>query len=161
VPADSSLAYETTKVVFLSISAVGVLFSALLRLYNSLEASINNQNKMKFDLTENSFKYMERWDSVLLKDARDLLREEITEISATLSENALVDRIEGTGKEDASGKAKQEHLLRSVITMFNCFEEMELSLQASRVNEGFIKRFCKDVYKDTVHRIFLPWLNSK
>jgi hypothetical protein len=146
VPADSSLAYETTKVVFLSISAVGVLFSALLRLYNSLEASINNQNKMKFDLTENSFKYMERWDSVLLKDARDLLREEITEISATLSENALVDRIKGTGKEDASGKAKQENLLRSVITMFNFFEEMELSLQASRVNEEFIKRFCKDVY---------------
>lgn len=147
VPAGSTQVYETAKFVFLSISAFGVLFSVLLSSFNSLEASIYNQDKVKFDRTENSFKYMERWDAPSLKEARDLLRELVTEKNK-LSANEVVVRIEGNDNEK-----------RSVITMFNFFEEIELSLQASRCNDGYITQFFKYPYLK-VYDMFLPWLDS-
>lgn len=155
VPAGSTLLYETVKFVSLSISAFGVLFSALLSSFNSLEASMNNQDKVKFDRTENSLKYMERWDAPTLKEARDLLRE-LAQIKSRLSDDGLVDRIVGRDSETPNEK---NPLTTSVITMFNFFEEIELSLQASRCDDDFIKRYFKDIYTK-IYDVLLPWLNS-
>jgi hypothetical protein len=158
VPNGSTRTFETTKFIFLSISAFGVLFSALLSSFNSLETSLNNQDKINFDRIENTFKYMERWDTPSLKQARDLTRI-IKMIRHQIAPEELVNRIEGTGKETDQEKTKVEDLKRSVITMFNFFEEIELSIRATRVNERMLEQAFKEIYIDVYDR-FYPWIDS-
>lgn len=147
VPDTSTYKYEAIKFIFLSISAFGVLFSALLSSFNSLEASLNIQDKIEFDKTENSFAYMLRWDSPSLKEARDETRR-IKKIKDDISTNDLLKRI-----------SEDESLERSVITMFNFFEEIYLSIRTCRVNDNLLKEVFADLYKN-IHERFKEWINQ-
>jgi hypothetical protein len=153
VPPGSSATFEAVKFIFLSISAFGVLFSTLLASFNSLEASQNIQDRIKFDRIENAFEYMRRWDSPSLKEARDWTRK-IAREPSRLSPDELCRRIEGDGGEEASG----QDLKRSVITMFNFFEEIELSIQAQRVDADILKK-AFDIPYAAIYDRFRPWID--
>ena len=147
VPADSSRLFETVKFLALSVSAFGVLFSALLTSFNSLEASANVSERIAFDRMENSFEFVRRWESPVLKEARDWTRK-IRKEQQSLSPDALRTKIRS-----------DEGLERSVITMFNFFEEMELSIQHSRVEPKLLKRTFGTTYC-SVHGRFSPWIET-
>jgi hypothetical protein len=154
VPLGSTRGYETTRFVFLSISAFGVLFSALLASLNAVEATVNVQDRLLFDRVENSFRYIERWESVALKEARDYTRLLKAEQSA-ISPTELCRRIEGPVLMEH--REEQRKLQRSVISMFNYFEEMELAIEASRVEGNFLRRTFKDTYLG-IYDSFRPWI---
>jgi hypothetical protein len=145
VPSTSTYIYEVTKFIFLSIAAFGVLFSTLLSSFNSLESTLNIKARIDFDKTENSFAYMLRWDSDSLKEARDETRR-IKKIEKDISQNALLKHI-----------SDKESLERSVITMFNFFEEIYLSVKAKRVNETILKEAFANVYTGIYER-FKEWI---
>ena len=156
VPTGSTKAFETVRFVFLAISAFGVLFSALLTSFNSLEATSNLQEKLAFDRAQNSFDYISRWEASSLKEARDWTRALAAE-KATLSDNDLCARIEGLPGQEMS--EAQRGLQRSVITMFNFYEEMELSLQAGRVTDEYLRKAFAQTY-DSLYKRFSPWIEK-
>lgn len=139
--------YETIKFAFLSISAFGVLFSALLSSFNSLEATQNLIDRTEFDRIENSFYYMRTWESSILREARDKAREVDKQVS-----NLSAAQLLGNIYADPA-------LERSVITMFNFFEEIHLSRNAGRVNDMYLRQSFKDIYI-RVCKIFTPWMES-
>jgi hypothetical protein len=153
VPQGATAAFEITKFVFLSISAFGVLFSTLLTSFNSLEASQSLQDRINFDRTENAFEYLRRWDSQSLKEARDWTRK-VGRDHSKRSPDKLCGLIEG-----------DEDLQRSVITMVNFFEEIELSVQAGRVNADILKQGLACAYIGYsgcigIYDRFRPWVDK-
>jgi len=158
VPQNSTKTFEVVKFIFLSISAFGIIFSVLLSSYNSLEASKNVQDRIEFDRIENSFEFMHRWDSPSLKEARDYTRK-IKKEKDKFSPEELLKRIEGPYKEENEIE-KQESLKRSIITMFNYFEEIKLSIDHNRVHGEVLKKALREVYLDIFER-FQPWLKKR
>lgn len=147
VPEKSTYNFEVIKFVFLSITAFGVLFSTLLSSFNSLESTSNIKDRIAFDKTENSFSYMRLWDSDSLKEARDETRK-IKKIEKDVSQNQLLKEI-----------SERESLERSVITMFNFFEEIFLSIKAKRVNENILKEAFANAYIGIYER-FKEWITK-
>lgn len=137
VPAGSSLAFETVKFIFLSITTFGVIFSTLLSSFNSLEATEHIADKIYFDRIENSFAFMERWESDRLLQARDAIRI-IAKNKHALSQNEIESKF-----------ASSPELERSVINFFNFAEEVYLSIMADRVNESFLKQAFERVFRVT------------
>ncbi|MEN3329426.1 MAG: hypothetical protein V7638_4233 [Acidobacteriota bacterium] len=154
VPPGSTRGYETTRFVFLSISAFGVLFSSLLASLNAVEASLNLQDRLLFDRVENSFRYIERWESLVLKEARDYTRGLQAE-QDSISPTELCRRIEGPVQIEE--REEQRKLQRSVISMFNYFEEIELAIEAGRVEGNLLERTFKDTYLG-IYDSFRPWI---
>lgn len=154
VPPGSTRGYETTRFIFLSISAFGVLFSSLLASLNAVEATLNLQDRLLFDRVENSFRYIERWESLVLKEARDYTRGLQAE-QVSISPTELCRRIEGPAQIEE--REEQRKLQRSVISMFNYFEEIELAIEAGRVEGNLLERTFKDTYLG-IYDSFRPWI---
>ena len=147
-PKDSTWAIESGKFTLLALSGYGILFTVLLSSFNSLEATQNMLYKIKWDKTENSFGFMERWDSPSIKQARDISRT-IRSEHESISIEELIHRVDS-----------EPDLKRSVITMLNFFEEMYLSILADRVDENWLKVAFLDVYKE-VYAIFGAWIQRQ
>ena len=110
---------------------------------------------MEFDRVENAFDYISRWDAPPLKEARDWTRK-IEAKKNKLSPDELCSRIEGVPPEQYAS-SDQRNLQRSVITMFNFFEELALSIQANRVAETYLRSAFASPYQSMYNR-FLPWI---
>lgn len=156
VPEDSSKCMEVVKFLSLSISAYGVLFTVLLTSFNSIESSNINKESIEYNRISNSFRYMERFDAPSIKEARDITRKMKKEKSS-LSDDDLIKKIEGDGKTQSE---EQEDLKRSVITMFNFFEEIYLSILNKHSNEQILITVYKDMYLDIYDR-FKCWLEKE
>jgi len=78
--------------VFVSLGGYGVIAATLLNIWNVWDASKKISDKIKFDITENTFKYFERWDNPSLKEARDLTRQIKKDIDSW-SDNELLKKI--------------------------------------------------------------------
>ena len=134
--------------VFVSLGGYGVIAATLLNILNVWDASKNISDKIKFDITENTFKYFERWDNPSLKEARDLTRQIKKDIDSW-SDNELLKKI----KECESTE-------RSVITAFNFWEEIYKSISIGRVNPELLKESFGEVYCDMYIR-FKVWREDK
>lgn len=156
-PAVTTPEYETTKFVFLSVSAFGVLFTTLLGSFNSVEATMAVRDRIRFDRIENAFAYMLRWDGPSLKDARDLTRR-MKRDHHTIAPQTLIARIDGEDAQDAATYQKDD-LKRSVIAVMNFFEEIELSIEEERVKPETLKAAFGATYCDIYDR-FKPWIEK-
>jgi hypothetical protein len=164
IPSGSIRAAEMMKFLSFWFAGFGVIYSSLLTSFNALDSAQAMQRKTDFDKTENSFHYMERWDSPSIKEARDATR--VTEGAAdqTKSPKQVIFEIDGPekGEPDARSdveKEKQRNLHRSVVSMFNYFQEIELSIQKGRVNEEVLKQAFAETYVN-IHGRFKPWLDK-
>jgi len=171
VPIPKEIAERSVWIQFLSmlIAAYGVTSSAIISVYSSIDRKM-------FDIMENTFKMIDRWDSPSLKDAR---REtiKIKKIKPTISDTELIKRIDGEEvkevKDDKDGKEDKEvkdskdvnedkkcdectELRISVSSMFNFFEEIYLSIQHKRIKERLIKNAFGETYIDIFNR-FNAW----
>jgi hypothetical protein len=147
VPDTSSVTNELLEFLFRSVTVYGVLFSTLLTSFNSLETSSNITQRNEFDKNENSFRIIEKWDMPLLKEARDMTREMKAE-RESISNIELIKKINDN-----------KDLKRSVITMFNYFDEIYLSIFYKRVNEESLKKCLRTTYIDIFNR-FKAWLEK-
>lgn len=145
---DFSNQFEAMKTIVMSLAGYGVLCTTTLTIWNAWETSKNFAEKINFDKIENSFKFTERWDNNSLKEARDLTRK-IKKEKQAISDDELLIRIQGC-----------ESTERSVITMFNFFEEIHSSIQHHRVHEPALKSFFSEVYSDIYDR-FKVWRTHK
>jgi hypothetical protein len=67
----------------------------------------------------------------------------------------LCRRIEGPVQIEE--REEQRKLQRSVISMFNYFEEIELAIEAGRVEGNLLERTFKDTYLG-IYDSFRPWI---
>lgn len=141
---DSKSTLETIRFIVISLGGYGVISATFLNIWNAWDASKNITDKIQFDKTENSFRYFERWDNQSLKDARDLTRQ-IKKSKSTLSDDELLKKIQ-----------ECEATERSVITMFNFWEEIHKSIVSNRVNSEMLKDAFGDIYCDMYSR-FKVW----
>ena len=141
---DLSNQLEAMKTIVMSLAGFGVLCTTTLTIWNAWETSKNFSEKINFDKIENAFRFTERWDSNSLKEARDLTRK-IKKDKPNMSDVDLFEKIYGC-----------EATARSVITMFNFWEEIYRSILAGRVNEQILKGFFGEVYCDVYER-FTVW----
>ena len=157
-PQNTNPPMEIAKFVFLSISAFGVLFSALLTSFNTLEATLaaektaqedraSSEAHLEFERVENAFRYFERWDTPSIKDARNFTRE-LLDGAGKLSPIAMLDQI-----------ATKPNLKSSVITMFNFFEEIAMSINIGRVSEAQMRSAFAEPYCGMVV-VFNPWIDA-
>ena len=157
IPDGASKTYEEARLWFLSISAFGVIFSSLLSSFNSLESSLTTQEKLNFDRVGNSMKYVERWDSPSLMEARDMTRS-LKKLKHKLSPEEFCKMICGSDTDEGDDE-KQLKLQRSVLTMFNFFEGIYFSIEKDIVDADLLKDSFGTVYCDIFDR-FTPYLES-
>lgn len=148
---------EIIKFISLSISSYGVLFSVLITSFNNIEATKNNSDLVKYNKINNSFSYMNRFDSPSIKEARDITRK-MKKDRDKISNDELIRKIEGPF-EDAKDIETQENLKRSVITMFNFFEEIYLSIKNNHSDETILRTVYSEMYIDIYER-FSCWLEK-
>jgi len=139
---------EIMKLIFISLGGYGVVSATLINIWNAWDTSKSLADKIEFDKTENSFKYFERWDNQSLKEARDLTRKIKKDVS-TLSDDDLLNKINNN-----------ESIERSVITMFNFWEEIYKSIDEKRVNADLLKETFGSIYCDIYTR-FKVWREDK
>ncbi len=66
---------EKIKLIFSSIGGFGIVCATVLNVWNSLDVSRNNLKQIEFKKIENSMKYLERWDSTIIFQARNYTRQ--------------------------------------------------------------------------------------
>ena len=147
VPQGSSKDFELVKLAFLSIGAYGVITATYFTVQNSLESAKNVKAKIDFDKTENSVKFIERWDSPSLNEARDFTRD-ILEKRQQIAASDLLNKINSN-----------EKLKKSVITTFNFWEGMYLAISHENVNEILLKSAFRDNYC-IMYETFKIWIGE-
>ena len=149
VPGDSPYCTELVKTISIGIAVIGTIFSSLLSTFNTLATARKNSESLEFYRLDNAFKYMERFDTDSIKQARNLtreLKEARKEGGLSLEEICL--RCDG-----------DDGLKRSVITMFNYFEEIYLSITSNRASEEVLKNAMRFLYRDIYER-FQGWTDA-
>ncbi len=139
---------ELIKTALLILGGLGVIMPTYLNVWQSLENNKINESKIAFEKNENSFRLMEKWEDSTLLEARRFTRK-IKEKKDTISNNDLLAEI-----------AKDEKLRESIITVFNYWEQVRLSIDYDRVNEKFIQDAMDDIYLDMYLR-FEPWIKTR
>jgi hypothetical protein len=147
IPQNSVRTFEIVKLIFLSFGSYGVVTATYFSAFNTLVSSQNIQEKTNFDRTQNSFRFIERWDEPSLKEARDLTRE-ITKARSSMSDDELKKRI-----------LNDPILERSVITAFNFWEGIWISQKHNRINEDLLKNAFAHTYIN-MYDNFGPWINN-
>lgn len=157
VPNGSSKSMEIFKFVAETIAAWGVLSSALLASFNTIEANYSSENDLKYKKKEVSFDFAKRFDEESIKSARDITRS-MREKENDLSSNQLIKMIEGPCDETLTDDQRKLNK-RSVITMFNFFQDMYLSIHYGYSDEDVLKDEFSNVYKDIYERYY-DWLEQ-
>ncbi len=139
---------DVLTLIFVSLGGYGVIAATFLNIWNAWDSTKHLSDKMEFDRTENSFKYFERWDNQSLKEARDLTRQIKKDIN-NWSDDELLKKIKNC-----------ESTERSIITMFNFWEEIYKSIVANRVDAELLKISFSEVYCDMYIR-FKVWREDK
>lgn len=157
VPEDSSKSTEIFKFIAESVAAWGVLSSALLTTFNTIEANQFSENTLRYKKKEVSFDFAKRFDGESIKEARDITRG-MREKQKDLSSNQLIQMIEGPCEGDLTEDQRKLNK-RSVIAMFNFFQDMYLSIIHDYSDEEILKAEFSTVYKDIYMR-YLSWLDE-
>lgn len=148
VPQGSSKNLELVKLIFLSIGAYGVITAIYFSVQNSLEGTQNIKARIDFDKTQNSMRFIERFDEPSLKESRDFTRR-ILKIANTIADMKLLEDIKA-----------DEKLERSVITNFNFWEGMYFAILHGYVNENLLKSAFKDNYT-LMYKTFEIWIEAQ
>lgn len=141
-PSNSSSPYiEAVKATLLCLGGGGVILSTYF-------TAVNSFIQRKFNVIENTFSIVARWDDPHLFEARKLTRR-AKETRDDKSKNELLKEIES-----------DEDLKQSVILVLNYFEHVRFSLETKRIDKVLFKDSLGDVVADIVDR-FMPFAEKK
>lgn len=144
----SDKAIEMIKTTFLILGGLGVVMPTYLTVWQSLENNKINESKIIFEKNENAFRLMEKWEDSTLLEARRFTRK-IKDKKDAISNNDLIAEI-----------LKDDKLRESIITVFNYWEQVRISIEYDRVNEKFLQDAMDDIYLDMYIR-FEPWIKTR
>ena len=158
VPQDSSKPTEIFKFIAGTVAAWGVLSSALLTTFNTIEANQSSEKNLEYKKKEVSFDFARRFDNDSIKEARDITRN-MKEKEDEYSANDIIKMIEGPCEDVSITEDERKLNKRSVITMFNFFQDMYISIMHGYSDEKILRIEFSSVYKD-IYKRYLPWLNK-
>lgn len=138
---------DDLKVLFLALNSLALLTAVYISIVNTVKASEFKSKDLTFMKIENSFDFYDKWDSELLKNARDVARE-INKTRGNLSDAQIVSKINS-----------DTELERSIITIFNFWQSMYMSIKSERVDEDILKRGFLEIYPE-VWEVYRPYLDD-
>lgn len=139
---------ETIKMAFLILGGMGVVLPTYWNIWQTVENGKYISDRTRFDIVENTYRLIEKFDDPSLKDARFFCRE-IRNNKANLTEAQLVKTI----NEDRK-------LQDSVLQVFNYWENVRVSIVSERVDEQMLADSLAPVFNlhfDT----FKPWIDTR
>ena len=139
---------EMVKTAFLILGGLGVILPTYLTVWQSLENNNIHEAKIAFDKNENAFRLIEKWEDATLLEARRFTRR-IKDKKNALSNNDLIAEING-----------DEKLRESLITVFNYWEQVRISIEYGRANETLLQDAMDDIFLDMYVR-FEPWILTR
>ena len=139
-------AIELTKIAFAVFGGLGVILPTYINIIQSLENRNIIKVKLEYDKVENAYEILKEWDSGELLKARELTRQ-INKNKSKLSSEQLIEKI------------NTDHALEhSILTIFNYWERIRMSIEYKRVNPDIIKEALQEVYI-TMYQILKPWID--
>ena len=112
---------KDVQTLFLSINCFAVVIATTINLISTLQ----NQHTRKVDKT---YKFAKMWDATLMTEARTYTRQILDQSKKKTDEDILADLRNDT------------ELRKSVVSVFNFFQTMYMSIQSRSVNEDVLKR---------------------
>ncbi|MHC1713047.1 MAG: hypothetical protein AB9872_12950 [Solidesulfovibrio sp.] len=141
-------AHEYLRSLTYVVAAWGAIASTVISTWNSLDVIKKEETNKNFTKTENSFRFVERWETPLLKEARRYTRNVRDERTA-MCDRDLLEKIKADDK-----------LRESIICTYNFWEEMYLSIKHDRVVESILKDTFSEIFCNMYTR-FSPWRESE
>lgn len=141
-------AHDYLRAMTYVIAAWGAIASSVISTWNSLDSVKKEEATIDFKKIENSFYFVAKWETPLLKGARRYTRT-IRDEREKISDEALVNKI----------KSDQD-LRESLICTFNFWEELYVSIEYKRVVEPILKEAFSEIFCDMYTR-FRPWRDSE
>ena len=138
---------QLIDLAFSSIGGFGIVSATILNVWNALDTSRNNLKQIEFQKVENSIKYLERWDTELLFNAREFARS-IESRRAKMADADLKTEINSNDKYQGY-----------VILIFNFWEEIYLSIESGLTDEAILKRAFARLYLTQYHN-FKVWIEE-
>ena len=117
-----------------SIATLGVLFTVLWSTLNSVESTATQMKLSKMKKKELSLCYARRWEDESLIKARNLTRE-IRDNRSKICDDDLIKRFNF-----------DQDLKRSVLTMFNFFEEMYTAISNDLADKEILRDLFSEIY---------------
>jgi hypothetical protein len=145
---DPNKTLETIKTAFLVLGGLGVVLPTYFNIWQSVESGKYISDRTRFDITENTYRMIEKFDDPGMTEPKSLCRA-IAAKKINLCDVELIRQI----NEDTK-------LKDSVIQVFNYWENVRISIKSGRVNEtllidslasAFIQQF--DAFK--------PWVDTR
>ncbi len=134
-------------IVFLATNAFAALLAALVTSIAAFREAKSSAQNVRMGTLNNTFAYLEKWDSPLLMQARDLIRKYGSQKNQ-LSKKTVLDAI----KQD-------QGIERSVITILNFFQDVKLSCDHDRVLEPILRRAFARPYVE-LYELFELWITE-
>ncbi|MFT4924526.1 MAG: hypothetical protein ACI8WB_000604 [Phenylobacterium sp.] len=141
IPAGSTNTIETIKIVFLALGGLGIILPTYINATNTIEGR-------HYQILENTYNLIEKWDDPQLFEARKLIRD-LIERKSQLSDDELLDKIE-----------KDALLKQSFILVLNYFEQVRFSININRIDVAMYKNSMGKVAKKTCG-FFRPYLETR
>ena len=147
-PQGSTHVIEVTKLILLFLGGLGVILPSYFNIWHSIESNAIIRQRLAFDLANNTHDIIIRWDDASLLQARKLSRD-IGKKRAALSDDELIKLIDGNSE-----------LEQSIISIFNYYEQVRVSVELGRVNEAVLKHSIGGMFLKIYER-YLPWIKRQ
>ncbi len=142
---DEVKSLEILKTAFIILGGLGVVMPTYLNIWMSLESSAILKERTEFEKRVRTMDLMKSWESTSLLAARDFTRE-IKRQRDQMSAEELLKRIDTNAD-----------LERSVVMVFNYWEQVRIALKYDLVKIELIKESQGPMYLDLRKR-FDPWI---
>lgn len=139
---------EALKMVFVMLGGLGVIAATYFNVINAVEASKVAEERLRFDINENTYKLIQDWDAPALLEARRYSRE-LKAKQRDLSTNDLIKEIEANPK-----------LKESLVLLLNYFEQMRISVNTQRIDSKLLADSMNLIFCDILER-YKPYIAER
>lgn len=139
---------ELTKTAFAVFGGLGIILPTYINVTQSLENRNIIKERLEYDKVENSYKLLKEWDDGELLKARELTRQ-INKNKNKLTGEQIIEKINN-----------EQALEHSILTIFNYWERIRMSIEYKRVNADMIKEALQTVYL-MMYTILKPWIDTQ
>jgi len=139
---------EAIKTAFLVLGGMGVVLPTYWNIWQTVENGKYIGDKIRFDMGENSYRLIEKFDDPSIGAARLLCRA-IHDEKLNYSPAALVKKIND-----------EKNLKDSVMHIFNYWENIRVSIKKGRVDEPMLRDSLAEAFNQH-YDTFKPWVDTR
>jgi hypothetical protein len=145
---DPNKTLETIKTAFLVLGGLGVVLPTYFNIWQSVESGKYISDRTRFDITENTYRLIEKFDDPGITEPKSLCRE-IHYKKTNLSDVDLIKKVNDDPK-----------LKDSVLQVFNYWENVRISIQCNRVDERLLMDSLANAFNQQ-YDCFKPWIDTR